>query len=688
MRDAGSTRVHDTELSQPISVTLQLCLVDLLRSWDITPSAVTSHSSGEIAAAYAVELLSFKEALGVAYYRGELALKYQKSLSNAGGMLAAGLSPDKAEEYLKDLSGGRVVVACINSPDSVTLSGDLPALDEVASRLEQDGVFARKLKVPLAYHSHHMMAMAQEYADKLTAILPPARGWSGVTFASPVTGGIITSPKVLGPGHWVRNLTSPVLFLQAFESMCFVPQTSDDAAGPPRQGTLVDLIVEVGAHSTLASPIKQILKGRDVDYVSCLRRSTDAVDTMQDVACKLLIRSYPVSLGAVNSSLAHSQHNYVQDLPSYAWNHATRYWSEPRTYKEHRQRQFPPHELLGTLVAGTNRQTPTWRNFLRIADIPWLTDHQLEATVVLPGAGYIAMAIEAVRLLTDPSGKTIRSYRLRDIDIANALRVPTSSAGVEIQLCLRPRSEKELDHKGWFEFELSSVSADDSWIQHCKGSVSAETSVATSAVKQEFIAPRSEPFFAPGVQVKGVDPQSIYTDMRKMNIYHGPAFQNLIECRAGGNRAITTFGVGAAAQHEDQNYVLHPTTLDTVFQAFYITVPEETKKDATVVPRSVRSMFVSPDLKRQPGEKLRAYTDLVKAERRGATASAVVVNDEVEDSSACSLQIDGFYSQGVSRAGGDEANATKSKLCAKTRWELDLLHDVPTTQGILENYFG
>jgi acyl transferase domain-containing protein len=165
MRDEATTRVLEIHLSQPINIAVQLCLVNLLASWDIFPAAVTSHSSGEIAAAYATEVLSFKEALGVAYYRGELALKHQKLQSLAGGMLAAAIGPESAGIYISDNSGGRVVVACVNSPSSVTLSRDLAALDEVASRLQKDGIFARKLKVPMAYHSHQMSHISQEYID-------------------------------------------------------------------------------------------------------------------------------------------------------------------------------------------------------------------------------------------------------------------------------------------------------------------------------------------------------------------------------------------------------------------------------------------------------------------------------------------------------------------------------------------
>ena len=83
-------------------------------------------------------------------------------------------------------------------------------------------------------------------------------------------------------------------------------------------------------------------------------------------------------------------------------------------------------------------------------NISWSADHQLESVAVLPGAGYIAMAIEVVRRLTDTSERAIRGYRLRDIEIANALKIPTSSAGIELHSSLRSRSEKGLDHKDQF----------------------------------------------------------------------------------------------------------------------------------------------------------------------------------------------------------------------------------------------
>ncbi|KAM5450191.1 hypothetical protein MaudCBS49596_004566 [Microsporum audouinii] len=107
-----------------------------------------------------------------------------------------------SEKYIADpTNGGHIVVACINSPKSVTFSRNLEALDELAAKLEEGGIFARKLKISMAYHSHHTAPMAQEYADRLRAILPQTtnKSWTGELFAYPVTGEVITSTEVFSP---------------------------------------------------------------------------------------------------------------------------------------------------------------------------------------------------------------------------------------------------------------------------------------------------------------------------------------------------------------------------------------------------------------------------------------------------------------------------------------------------------
>lgn len=688
MREKDDTRVHDTNLSQPISVALQLSLVDLLRTWGLQPSAVVSHSSGEIAAAYAVGALSFEQALGVVYHRGELALKHQKLASLKGGMLAAGMSAERAETYLE--KDGGVVVACINSPESVTLSGDLADLDIVAARLQEDGVFARRLQVPLAYHSHHMVHMAQEYTDALKPILSHIGDWTGAKFASPTTGELLSSPQELVAEHWVRNLTSPVLFSKAFEAMCFGtadPQgdSGDSATTTSRRSPEVDFLLEIGAHSTLSGPIRQILKDQKIPYGSCLKRSVDAVETMQEVACDLLSKGYPVALNAVNfprDGPAVVSRRFVDDLPTYAWNHSTKYWSEPRVHREHRFRRYPRHELLGIPMPGSNATTPTWKNFLRLIDVPWLLDHQIDSKIVVPGAAYVAMAVEAVRLVTGPSmEQKIRGYRLRDVDILNALAVPDGNTGVETQFTLRPASRKELDHDGWYDFELYSTTG-SSWVQHCKGSVSVDT---TSAGKSETtlsipVPQRSQFLVGEGRnKPKAIDIESIFEGLREMSIFHGTAFQNLIDATVAGDRSLTNIRISATAGDAGE-YVLHPTTLDSIIQATYSGLPEETRKNSMVIPRSIDDMYVPQSLNRSPGERIEVFSRLMKSAKSGASSTLTALNSEEgsknEQAPSSVLRIGRLYCQAVPR--DTELQSQEPGMCFKSRWELDVLHDMPS----------
>jgi hypothetical protein len=203
-----------------------------------------------------------------------------------------------------------------------------------------------------------------------------------------------------------------------------------------------------------------------------------------------------------------------------------------------------------------------------------LIDHQVGSEAVLPGAAYVAMAIEAVRLLTDPSETSIHRYRLRDVDITNALIIPDSLPGVKTQLCLCACSHKELDYKGWYEFEVCSVSgADGSRIQHCKGYVTTESINPTkpAILKSEMKAPSPESFFTTGCAAS-VDPESTFAALRQMNLYHGPSFQNLISSQAAAHKSITILAVSPAASDYDETYVLHPTTLDSIIQAFCVSI--------------------------------------------------------------------------------------------------------------------
>jgi hybrid polyketide synthase/nonribosomal peptide synthetase ACE1 len=155
---ADRSRLAEAELSQPVCTAVQILLVDILRAAGISFAAVVGHSSGEIGAAYASGLVSARDAILIAYFRGMHAKLASSPRQHGprGAMIAVGTSVDDARALCEEGFAGRVQVAAVNSSSSVTLSGDEDAIDEAERILKAQGTFARKLKVDTAYHSAHM----------------------------------------------------------------------------------------------------------------------------------------------------------------------------------------------------------------------------------------------------------------------------------------------------------------------------------------------------------------------------------------------------------------------------------------------------------------------------------------------------------------------------------------------------
>lgn len=144
------SNVNDSRFSQPLCTALQLGLVEVWKEWGVTPRAVFGHSSGEVAAAYAANILSLRDAIVVAYYRG-LYMSTSNSTDNLGpkgAMCAVGLSEIESASLLKPYSG-RAVIAAINSPSSCTLSGDQDAILDVLGTSKERGFFCRALRVDM-----------------------------------------------------------------------------------------------------------------------------------------------------------------------------------------------------------------------------------------------------------------------------------------------------------------------------------------------------------------------------------------------------------------------------------------------------------------------------------------------------------------------------------------------------------
>ncbi|PWY94533.1 putative polyketide synthase [Aspergillus sclerotioniger CBS 115572] len=688
-RDKATTQVHATKISIPVCVALQIALVRLLESWGITPSAVASHSSGEIAAAFAVGALTHRQAMATAYYRAVLVADETQRPPGAakGAMAAVGLGVDAVQPYLARLTkeNGKAVVACVNSPQSVTISGDSDAVQVIEDLCKQDGVFARRLKVQQAYHSHHMDPFADAYRERLRAEMARGVLQNGkqqaqaakkelkAVFASAVTGGRVTDIKdIASPDHWVGSLVQPVEFVDAVTEM--VLGDPDDPTGRS-----VDVLLEVGPHTALGGPIREILslpefEGIELPYWGCLIRDEHAGDSMRSAAINLFREGQSLVMDQINFPVPSydEEPQVLTDLPSYPWNHTMRHWQESRVNRAIRERSEPPHELLGMPVAGNDPSASVWRRMLRVTETPWVRDHMVQGSIVYPGSGYICLAIEAARQLEKANAADISGFRLRDVNFLFALVIPESADGVEIRTTLQSVPEREIGARGWRRFEVSSVTLDNRWTLHAKGmiQVEREATALNTAERRPLSTYTRQP-----------DPQDLFANLRARSVYHGPLFQNTTKIIQDGRepRSVCDITVRHEASSDTdpvvaaQNTLLHPITLDAVVVAFYSVLPSVGGlQEDPKLPRSVASMWVSSNISHEIGRTLHCDTSLLHDDAQSGIANITVFDGPTDDAV---LKIQGIELASLGRGSGATARqdaANKGGAVVPSKWEQEL----------------
>lgn len=322
-KSATSSKIDNAEYAQPLSTILQTGLVDLLAYWGVVPKSVVGHSSGEIAGAYAIGALSKQDAWKVAYFRGKFsAAVSDRQPDRQGAMMAVGMGEAETSEYLGKHADSNVVIACVNSPNSVTLSGPQQSIIKLATHLQGDKIFQSSLRVNNAYHSPEMLVISDDYS-KAIADIKPLSGNGPVMFSS-VTGKRI-EPSELNAQYWVDNMLNKVQFTAAVDSL-LSPVTKSRGR---RKGKFdVDTFLEVGPHSALQSPLQQIIKLKQesseqdsqLSYQSVLRRGNNAAEAAIAAAGQLWVAGHPVNLAKVNQpSRTIKSLPPLTELPAYPW---------------------------------------------------------------------------------------------------------------------------------------------------------------------------------------------------------------------------------------------------------------------------------------------------------------------------------------------------------------------------------
>ncbi|MCJ1371103.1 hypothetical protein MMC20_002318 [Loxospora ochrophaea] len=294
--------------------------------------------------------------------------------------MSVGLPSRQIHDFLDELppSPNPVVVACYNSPNNVTVSGDEKQIDVLKRNLDNVGAFARKLKVGVAYHSPQMDAVAEAYAESIKNIKSGGVKPSLTAMISTVTGQRISADDLRQPSYWVKNMVSPVRFSEAVEHIC-AQNVRKKLDGSHLSNLQIDVCLEVGPHSALRAPIRDITTSRErpMIYLSALNRPISALTSMLDTAGQLHCLGYPVNIRNINhNGVTKTKLVSLCDLPEYPFDHSKTYFHESRISKSLRLRKQPKLDLLGKTAADWNPLEAQWRNFIRVSELPWVEDHK------------------------------------------------------------------------------------------------------------------------------------------------------------------------------------------------------------------------------------------------------------------------------------------------------------------------
>ncbi|GLB22936.1 putative Hybrid PKS-NRPS biosynthetic cluster [Aspergillus tubingensis] len=588
MADPAQSRIAEGELSQPLCTAVQIVLVEVLKLAGITFDVVVGHSSGEIGAAYAAGFFNATDAIRIAFYRGRYAFMAKGREGQKGGMLAAGTTLEDALELVElPAFEGRVSVAAYNSDASVTLSGDLDAIEEVKEVLDDERVFNRQLKVDTAYHSHHMIPCSAKYYEALNncnvQILKPS---SETKWYSSVYDGKLMEPcEELKHTYWIDNMVNIVLFATALKSAL------NKAVPQPTQ------VIEVGPHPALKGPASNVIEDvvkAALPYTGTLARGQNDVNAVASTLGYLWAQFGRSSADWKGYSQAFSSSipTILHELPSYPWNHDRLFWYEARKSRVNRLRQDPAHVLLGTRTDSINEREYRWRNYISSKEIPWLSGHSIQGQTLFPAAGFLVMAVEAARIVG--RDQAIHAIELQDSQIHRALAV-NEDKGIETLFTLSNVTSVQTGS------ESSTITANfacDACLQ--KGS-DVFTSIASGKLVMSLGTPSSTALVEypkeAGLGMLDVDCDEFYAYLASIGYNYADLFRGITSmsrcCDLAQGEIITSTASQSGSMEE---FLLHPSTLDVAFQAIFaaISYPGDGALWALHIPTTIRRVVINP----------------------------------------------------------------------------------------------
>ncbi|WP_433336510.1 SDR family NAD(P)-dependent oxidoreductase [Spirillospora sp. CA-294931] len=492
-----------TEHTQPALFAYQTALYRLLESWGLVPDYLIGHSIGEITAAHIAGVLTLPDAAKLITVRARL----MQAAPAGGTMTAVQATPEEVEPHLN----GETTIAAVNSPTSLVISGDTEA---VARHFEERGRRTHRLQVSHAFHSPHMDPILDRFRE---AIAPIAHHAPRIPLISNLTG---RPHEAITPDYWADHLRGTVHFQQGIETL----HAND-----------VTRYLEISPTPALTPPAQQTLGAEKAAVIALQSPRRPSGQALLDGVAKAHVAGANVDWSTVLPGR-------LADLPTYPFQRK-RYWIDaPAATGDVSAAGLAPtgHPLLGAVIERAEDDGLLLTGLVSPRSAPWLADHVVHGTALLPGTAFVDMALHA--------GERAGTPHVRELTLEEPLPVPPGES-VQVQVTVGPP-----DEAGERPVAVHARPGDGvSWTRHATGMLAEPPPQTADGLDGAWPPAAAEP----------LDVSDIYARLSDLGIDYGPSFQGLRAAWRLGDDLFAEAGpVDGASGHG-----LQPALLDAVLHA-------------------------------------------------------------------------------------------------------------------------